>query len=138
MAREDGINVVLQVGDGTTVEGFTTLGGQISTTLSRAKAAVDTSDKGSADARSVDGKRSATVTCTGNAVWPATADLDRLEAIYNATGITINCRLIREASGTYYEGAFNITQFDIQGDDGSATQYSLTLVNTDGLTKTTV
>lgn len=135
MPREDGINVLLQVGDGTTVEGFTTVPGQISTTLSRAKAAVDSSDKSAADAGNIAGKRSATVTCTGNAVWPATADLDRLEAVYN-TNATINCRLIREAGGTYYAGAFVITQLDIQGDDGSATQYSLTLVADGPLTKT--
>ncbi len=135
MAREDGIKVLLQVGDGGGSEVFTTLAGQQSTTLSRSGAAVDVSDKDLDWTRALAGKKSAQVSATGNLNWPDTAGIRRLETVFDNKE-TVNCRLILNDAGDYYEGAFVVTQLDIQGDDGDGTQYSLTLQNAAALTRT--
>lgn len=137
MPREDGINVLLQVGDGGGPEVFATLPGQTSTTFARAGAAVDVSDKDNTWTQALHGKNSAQVSANGNVVWPDTAGVRRLEAQFEARE-PINCRLLINKNGDYYEGAFVISQLDIQGDDSVGTAYSITLQNAGTVTKTIV
>lgn len=129
MAKERGTKVLLKVGDGSSPETFTTLGGQRDTRMAGAANPIDVGDKLDADwGSTMGGIKNMTITVSGIADWP---DTDGLDAIRQAwvSGEDINCRIVLNAAGENYEGAFQVTQFEIGGSYQGATEYSITLAN---------
>lgn len=129
MAKERGTKVLLKVGDGSSPETFTILAGQRDTRMAGASNPIDIGDKLDADwGATMGGIKNMTITVSGIADWP---DTDGLDAIRQAwvSGEDINCRIVLNAAGENYEGAFQVTQFEIGGSYQGATEYSITLAN---------
>ena len=136
MAKEKGLNVVLQVGDGASPgEVFTTLAGQRDTTLDGSTTTADTTDKSNAGWETSEAvTRSGQVTCSGQCSW-GDAPLEALLAAWR-TSNPVNCELVLNAAGDKYAGNFSITAAQISGPFNDMTTYNFTLSPTAALTFT--
>ena len=133
MGKEGGKKVILKIGDGGGTEVFTALAGQKDTRLSLQGQPIDVSDKTTNNwGSTLPGTIKASVSVSGYPVWPDTAGWTRLRTIFEA-GTTVNCQLILNDTGDYYDGAFSVTGFDIGGENDGATEYSITLENSGAL-----
>ena len=131
MAKEKGVNVLLQVSEDDSPETFVSVAGQRDTRMQGAGNPIDTSDKTTEGwGTSLAGTRQITVTATGVANWPDTTGLDLIRSRW-ASGATIRAKIILNNSGAAYVFDAAITQLDIGGAFDGATEYSLTLQNSD-------
>lgn len=138
MSKEAGKKVILKVGDGGGTEVFTALAGQSDTRLSLQGNPIDVSDKTTNNwGATIAGTLAATVTVSGYPDWPDTAGWDTLRTHFEA-GTTVNCQLVVNNDGDYYQGAFSVTGFDVGGAEDGATEYSITLQAAGALTWTAV
>lgn len=128
MAKEAGRFVLLQVSTGSPT-GFVTLAGQQQTELAGGTESDDITDKSHAGwASTLNVLRRATVTSSGKADWPDAVGLDVIRAAWEAGG-DVECKLLLNAAGAHYRGAFQVTRFNVSGTHTNATAYTLTLVN---------
>ncbi|TGY87356.1 hypothetical protein E5163_14910 [Marinicauda algicola] len=129
MAKEDGANVLLKVGDGGTSETFTTLAGQLNTQLQIETDEIDHTAKDSGDfGEYAPGRMRVTVTCSGRTKWnDSVAALENLlTAAQNSAAINVECHV--NSDGDKY--AFSaIVSGGITGQDKESTQYDFTLRN---------
>jgi predicted secreted protein len=127
MAKEKGTKVLLQVSDGTSPGVFTTLAGQRDTSLGRTSEPIDVTDKASGDWREfLAGPLDMTVNASGVADWPDTAGLEALRVKFEANE-SVECRILLNNSGDYYQANFSILDLSIQGRFDGATEYTLQL-----------
>ena len=135
MSGEDGINVILKVGDGGGPEAFTILAGQISTTLNLNTAMADTTNKDDAGWQgSLATTRAGDVSVNG--ILDATdVEYEALRAAWLA-GTSINCELHINAAGANWAGAFFVESMPAGGDIGAASTYDFTLKSDGVLTYT--
>ncbi len=132
MAKQSGVNVLLQVGQGGgSPETFTTLQGQQDGSLSLDLTTADITDKSNAGwGGTLSVLSNATVNISGvTDVADTQLDAMRTSSMNRTTG---NYRLLVDANGSYYEGTFNVTAFSENGTHTGAVEYSLTLQN-DGI-----
>ena len=132
MAKQSGVNVLLQVGQGDgSPETFTTLQGQQDGSLSLDLTTADITDKSNAGwGGTLSVLSNATVNISGvTDVADTQLDAMRTSSMNRTTG---NYRLLVDANGSYYEGTFNVTAFSETGTHTGAVEYSLTLQN-DGI-----
>lgn len=137
MAKEDGVNVLLKVGDGEASETFTTLAGQENTELQIEVAEIDFTAKDSGDdGEYAPGRKRYTITCSGKTKWgdSVAALEDLLTAVQ--TGAAINCQAVVNSDGDAYEASW-IASGGISGQDKEATRYSFTLRNAGTVTNPT-
>lgn len=128
MAKESGNNVILKVGNGATpTEVFTALKGQKSAKLSINGKPIDVSDKTSDNwGATLAGTLDASIAISGFPDWPDTLGWDKLRTACLANQ-TVNLKLIVNASGAYFAGAFSITGFNLDGEINTGTGYDITL-----------
>lgn len=111
------------------LESFSTVSGQKTGSAQGQANSIDTTDKTTGDwGSNIAGTRTLTVQCGGQAVWPDTAGLKRLETAF-ATGEDVNILLIKNVSGDHWYLTASITSLQIEGADNGVTSYSATLVN---------
>lgn len=129
MAKEDGVNVLLKVGDGASPEVFTTLAGQLNTQLQIETDEIDHTAKDSGDfGEYAPARMRVTVTCSGKAKWAdsVTALENLLTALQTGAAINVECHV--NSDGDKY--AFSaIASGGITGQDKESTQYDFTLRN---------
>lgn len=129
MAKEKGTNVLLKVGaQGSPSGTFTALQGQRSTTFAGSSDPIDVSDKTQQGWKSyLPGLKDGTITVSGVAEFGASPDnLGILQDAWLADD-TVECRLVYNAAGAYYQGNFYVTQFEKSGNHDGATEYNIQL-----------
>ena len=135
MAKEAGVNVLLQVSDGTgspTV--FVAVAGQQSTEFVGDTETDDITDKSQQGwGSTLNVLRRGTVNCQGKADWPDTTGLDQVRTAWENGG-DIEGKLLVNAAGAHYRGFFQVTQFNVSGTQSNATEYNFTLQNNGALT----
>ena len=135
MAKEAGVNVLLQVADGTgSPTGFVTLAGQQSTEFVGDTETDDITDKSQQGwGSTLNVLRNGTVNAQGKADWPDTQGLDVVRIAWE-TGADVEAKLVLNKAGAHYHGLFQVTQFNVSGAQSNATEYSITLQNNGALT----
>ena len=135
MAAQKGKTFVLKIGNGATVEVFTTVGGMRSTSISINNTSVDITDKDSdswqtllADA----GGRSVAISASG--IFKDTVSEQTILDAAMAALIN-NYQIVFEDGGTF-EGGFQIETLSYQGDNNDVRQYSLSLKSSGTITFT--
>lgn len=129
MAKEAGTKVLLKVGDSGSPETFTALAGQQSTTMTGDATTADVTDKShSGWTSTMNVLRGLTVQAQGVVDWTDSTGIDVLRGAWQA-GTDVNCQLVLNASGAYYQAAFQVTAFNISGEHTDATRYDITLQN---------
>jgi predicted secreted protein len=138
MAKENGRNVLLKVGDGATpTETFNTLEGQENTEITWDVSELDFTAKDTGDDGEYDPNRKRySITCSGKATWGTTNTA--LETLLTAsqTATKINCQAAVNAAGDAYEGSW-IVSGGLSGQDAEATRYNFTLRNANTITNPT-
>lgn len=133
MAAEKGRAFVLKIGDGATVEAFTTVGGMRTTGVTINGESVDVSDKDTAGWRELlegAGLKSASV--SGSGVFKNTASEATVRtAVLNQT--IDNYEIVFE-SGDKFTGAFLPNKLEYTGEYNGARQYSLNLESSGAVT----
>jgi TP901-1 family phage major tail protein len=129
MAKEKGTNILLKVGAiGSPSGAFTALQGQRTGTFAGSADPIDVSDKTQQGWKSyLSGLKDGTVTVGGIAEWAASPD--NLGTIRDAwlNDTPVECRLVYNSAGGYFQGNFYVTQFELSGNHDGATEYSLQL-----------
>ena len=135
MAAQKGRSFVLKIGNGATVEAFTTVGGMRSTGITLGNETVDVTDKDSAGWRelleSAGGK---SVSVSGSGVFKDTASETTVRTA--ALADTIDNYRVQFEDGDYFAGAFQITSLEITGENNGAREYALTLESSGAVTYT--
>jgi len=132
--KEQGLNVLLYVGDSQSPTTYSILKGQRQTQIQLTGQQIDTADKTSGGwATSMQGLKSATVTAQGLVDWPDTTGFAAIRAAFTA-GTTIQCKLVLDTAGKYIAGTFAVTQCSISGAHDGATEYDIQLQPTQALT----
>lgn len=129
MAKEKGTKVLLKVANtGSPTGTFTTLQGQRTGVFAGSSDPIDVSDKTQQGWKSyLPGLKDGTVSVTGFPVWGASPDkLEELRAAWEADK-PIECRLVLNDAGAYFQGFFYVTQYEVSGNHDGATEYSLQL-----------
>jgi len=135
MAANSGNDFVLKVGDGATIEAFTTLAGMTSTGMTINNNAVDVTTKDSSHARTLlsnGGVKSMSITASG--VFTDAAVEETLRSY--ATANTTNNYEIVFGNGDKYAGAFLITSYGRTGDTDAAETFDVSLESSGALTFT--
>ena len=135
MAAQKGRSFVLKIGNGATVEAFTTVGGMRSTGITLGNETVDVTDKDSAGWRelleSAGGK---SVSVSGSGVFKDSASETTVRTA--ALADTIDNYRVQFEDGDYFAGAFQITSLEFTGENNGAREYSLTLESSGAVTYT--
>ena len=135
MAKEAGVNVLLQVSDGQqSPTNFVTVAGQQSTEFVGDTETDDITDKSQSGwGATLSVLRRGTINASGKADWPDTTGIDLVRQAWEA-GNDIEAKAILNASGAHYRGFWQVTSFNISGAQNNATEYSFTLQNNGQLT----
>ncbi len=130
MAKESGVNVLLQVSDGSeSPTNFITVAGQQSTEFVGDTETDDITDKShSGWGSTLNVLRRGTINCQGKADWPDTTGLDLVRSAWEAGG-DIEGKAILNASGAHFRGFWQVTSFNVSGTHTTATEYNFTLQN---------
>ena len=132
--KELGKNCIFKLSDGASPPTFTKVAGQQDTKFSGAANAIDTTDKDAGTwGTNISGPKKATVTMSGEAVWPDTAGLEALRTAWDA-GDEINGNVVFNSAGANYSGSWCITAFEIDAKATDVTSYNITLMNATSLT----
>jgi predicted secreted protein len=135
MAKESGVNVLLQVSDGAgSPTAFVTVAGQQSTEFVGDSETDDVTDKSQAGwGATLNVLRRGTINCSGKADWPDSSGLELVRLAWQG-GLDIDGKAILNAAGAHYRGFWQVTSFNISGAQNNATEYSFTLQNNGALT----
>ena len=131
MAKESGVNVLLQVADpeNPSPSEFVTVAGQQSTEFVGDTETDDITDKShSGWGSTLNVLRRGTVNCQGKADWPDANGLDRIRKAWEG-GLDIEAKLILNAAGANYTGFWQVTSISIPGQHTASTEYNFTLAN---------
>lgn len=135
MAKQCGINFLVQVEDQATPLSYNTVFSMRDTSLSISNEQVDVTDKGSSSARQLLSECGVnTMSISGSGL------LDDEEAItelhgFALTGAVINIRLVSDA-GDQYLGPFQVASFERTGSYNGAEEYSVSLESASLITYT--
>ena len=133
MAKEAGVNVLLQVSTGSPTA-FVTVAGQQSTEFVGDTETDDITDKAQAGwGATLNVLRRGTINASGKADWPDTTGIDIIRAAWEA-GTDVEAKAILNAAGAHYRGLWQVTSFNVSGAQNNATEYSITLQNNGTLT----
>ena len=133
MAKESGINVLLQVSTGSPTA-FVTVAGQQSTEFVGDTETDDITDKGQSGwGSTLNVLRRGTINASGKADWPDTTGIDVIRTAWEG-GTDVEAKAILNAAGAHYRGSWQVTSFNISGAQNNATEYSFTLQNNGALT----
>lgn len=134
MAKEAGVNVLLQVSDGNSPISYVTVAGQQSTEFVGDTETDDITDKGQQGwGATLNVLRNSTVNAQGKADWPDTTGLEVIRQAWEA-GSDVPAKLILNAAGANYTGLFQVTQYNVSGAQNNATEYTISLANNGTLT----
>ena len=133
MAKESGVNVLLQISSGSPTD-FKTVAGQQSTEFVGDTETDDITDKSQNGwGSTLNVLRRGTINCSGKADWPDTDGLDAIRAAWEG-GTDVEGKAILNAAGAHYRGGWQVTSFNVSGAQNNATEYSFTLQNNGELT----
>lgn len=134
MAKESGVNVLLQVSDGAaSPTNFVTVAGQQNTEFVGDTETDDITDKSHAGwGSTLNVLRRGTVNCQGKADWPDTAGLELVRSAWEA-GADIEAKVLLNNAGANYSGFWQVTSFNVSGTHTTATDYNFTLQNNGAL-----
>ena len=112
MAKEAGVNVLLQVADGSgSPTTFVTLAGQQSTEFVGDTETDDITDKSQQGwGSTLNVLRNGSVSAQGKADWPDTLGLEVIRIAWE-TGADVEVKLILNKAGAHYRGHFQVTAF---------------------------
>lgn len=135
MAKESGVNVLLQVSDSAeSPTAFVTVAGQQSTEFVGDTETDDITDKAQSGwGSTLNVLRRGTINCSGKADWPDSTGLDLVRQAWE-NGSDIEGKAILNAAGAHYRGLWQVTSFNVSGAQNNATEYSFTLQNNGALT----
>jgi TP901-1 family phage major tail protein len=131
MGTELGTNVLVYVRPVGATGAFTIIAGQRDSQMTRTRRSVDSTDKTTKGwATSSPGLKEASITCSGQCVWPDADGLGVVDEAWDdetATGglVEVYCQL--NAAGKGYYGTAAVASADISGPTEENTTYSLTL-----------
>ncbi len=131
MAKELGTNVLVYVRPVGDEDAFTVIAGQRDSQMTRTRRSVDSTDKTTKGwATSSPGLKEASITCSGQCVWPDADGLGVVDEAWDdeaATGglVEVYCQL--NAAGKGYHGTAAVASCDISGAAEDHTTYSITL-----------
>ncbi len=129
MAKESGINVILQVSDGGSPTSLVTVAGQQNTEFVGDSETDDITDKAQSGwGSTLNVLARGTVNCSGKADWPDLTALDLVRAAWEAR-TDLEAKIILNAAGANYLGFWQVTSFNISGAFNNATEYSFTIQN---------
>jgi len=137
MAAQKGSALLMKIGDGSSPEAFTTIGGMRSTSMTLNDEMVDVTNKDSGRARTLlaqGGVNSMTV--SGSGVFTDSASETTLRAKFDVAALT-NYQFLVPDFGTY-TGAFQLTSLEYAGEYNGEVTYSFTFESSGALTFATV
>jgi|TARA_R100000455_G_C6255632_1_gene111541 TP901-1 family phage major tail protein len=133
MAAQKGSSLLLKIGDGNNPEGFTTVGGLRSTSISLNDEAVDVTTKDSSNVRELLANGGIqTLSISGSGVFTDAASEGTLRADFGNSTFT-NYQVIIPDFGTY-TGAFMVASLEYAGEHNGEVTYSVTLESSGTIT----
>lgn len=122
-----GINLLLQIGDGEVSEAFTTIGGLRAKTVTLNAEEIDVTNHGSNQFKTlVSGAGTRSMAISGSGVFTDSATEGQLRTDLLAQTLR-NFRIIDEATGDYWTGAFKITSLEEAGEYNGERTWSISL-----------
>ena len=137
MAAQKGSALLMKIGDGSSPESFTTIGGMRSTALAMNDEAVDITNKDSARARTLLAQAGVnSMTVTGSGVFTDSSSEATLRSAFDASSFT-NYQFLVPDFGTF-TGAFMLQSLEYAGEFNGEVTYSFTFESSGAITFATV